>query len=578
MLSKVFCISTFGIKLSYLSTVTFATYISSFKFSQVVSAQPVPDVSSPREIPLSPEPLPELPNELPVRELPTTPQFVTPEDIPANIVVEKFELVNYSDLLEEVKLKQVFAPYISRPISLVELLEVQRLLTELLVTEGYITTRAVIPPQTIKDLTVKIQIIPGTIEEIQINGLSQLQDNYIRSRITKGTGSPLNHDRLLEVLQLLQLDPLVANVSAELSQGIEPNTSLLNVDITEADTFKPGITLDNSKVASIGTFNREAELRENNFLGFGDRFIVAYSNSDGSDSLSNLSYRVPLSAANNTLTFQHNRATNRVVQEPFDALDIENQTTFYQLAYTHPLLRTVGQEIRFGVDLSRQTTATTFLDGEQFPSIVGATNSDGDTIISTLGLFQDYLKRDRASVFYLRSSFILGLDALGSVIDSEQADSQFLAWQGYLEYLNSLSDKQTLSFRSNIQLANDSLVPIKQFAVGGFNSVRGYPQNTLLGDNGIFLSAELSHTLLDYRDRAIRLEIIPFIDFGKAWNSETDIEQERNLVAIGTGLKLSINDNLTARLDFGIPLVDLDDAEGDSLQENGIYFSINTRL
>ena len=577
MFAKISCISLFGAKLSHLSAVTLVTNIGLFKFSSLLLAQTIPDARSPQRFPPRTKPLPELPEQLPLQESPKPTQIQLPQAVPANITIENFQLLNYQELLTERELKQVFAPYLSRPISLIELLEVERKLTEVLVAKGYITTRAVIPPQTIKNLTVKVQIIPGTIEDIQISGLSQLEDKYIRSRIAKGAKSPLSRERLLETLQLLQLDPLVANVSAELSQGLEPNTSLLNVAITEADTFAVGLTLDNSKVVSIDTFNRRVELRENNFFGFGDRLIVAYSNSDGSDSLDNLSYRVPLSADNNTLSLRHNRANNRITQEPFDSLNIENQTSFYQLAYTHPLWQTVGQEIRLGVDVSRNSTTTTFLDGEQFPNVEGALNADGDTIISTLGFSQDYLKRDRSSVLYLRSKFLLGIDALGAVIDKTQADSQFLAWQGYIEYLNNLSANQVLSLRSNFQLANDRLVPSQQFTVGGLYSVRGYPQNILLGDNGLFVSAELSRTVIGSSDRSIRLEIIPFIDFGKVWHSETVIEQASNLFAVGTGLKFSVRDNLSARLDFGLPLIDLD-VEGDSLQENGIYFSIESQF
>ena len=107
--------------------------------------------------------------------------------------------------------------------------------------------------------------------------------------------------------------------------------------------------------------------------------------------------------------------------------------------------------------------------------------------------------------------------------------------------------------------------------------MRGYQQNVLNGDNGIFFSTELSHTLVGSRDRNLHLELIPFIDLGKVWNSKTNIGTNNTLAAIGTGLRFSLGDNLTARLDFGLPLTDLD-VDGDTLQENGIYFSVESQL
>lgn len=542
-----------------------AAFFPVCSFSEAVLAQQLP----------SPQPLPSLPVLVPSNPE-SNPTAIPPEAIPGSVVIRKFELLD-NEILTPAEVAAVVAPYTLRQLSLVELLEVPRKLTELIVAKGYITTSAVIPPQEIEDRTVKIQIVPGTLEAIKITGLEQIRDSYIRSRIARGAASPLNQNRLLNQLQLLQLNPLIENISAELSQGIEPNTSLLEVDVTEADTFNIGLSIDNSKVASIGTMSRDLELRENNFLGIGDRFIAAYSNSDGSDSLSNLSYQLPLSAANNSIGLSHNRGDNRIIQEPFDELDIKNKTRYYALSYTQPLLQSPNREVSLGLSLARESSKTTFLEGEPFPNVVGATNSEGKTIVNTASFSQDYLQRDRSSVFYLRSNFVLGLDVFDAVIDADKPDGKFLAWQGYAQYLNQISPNSTLSVESNIQLANDSLVPIKQFTAGGIYSVRGYPQNALIGDNGVFVSTEFSHTLASNSSGKTRLEIIPFLDLGKVWNTETNIGKINTLVGIGTGLKLSIGKRLTARIDFGLPLVDLE-VEGDSLQENGVYFSLRTQL
>jgi hemolysin activation/secretion protein len=47
----------------------------------------------------------------------------------------------------------------------------------------------------------------------------------------------LNQKRLLEALQLLQLNPLSANISAELAAGTRPQTSVLEIQVSEAKTF-----------------------------------------------------------------------------------------------------------------------------------------------------------------------------------------------------------------------------------------------------------------------------------------------------------------------------------------------------
>ncbi len=40
-------------------------------------------------------------------------------------------------------------------------------------------------------------------------------------------------------------------------------------------------------------------------------------------------------------------------------------------------------------------------------------------------------------------------------------------------------------------------------------------------------------------------------------------------------IMMAIADNLTARIDWGFPLIDDKLPQGDSLQDRGIYFSLN---
>jgi hemolysin activation/secretion protein len=69
---------------------------------------------------------------------------------------------------------------------------------------------------------------------------------------------------------------------------------------------------------------------------------------------------------------------------------------------------------------------------------------------------------------------------------------------------------------------------------------------------------------------------------GFAWNSSgnPDPEPDPNFLAsAGIGLRFQLGDRLSARLDWGIPLVDVDiTSEEKSLQEEGVYFSVFYRI
>ncbi|MFB2892906.1 BamA/TamA family outer membrane protein [Aerosakkonemataceae cyanobacterium BLCC-F50] len=127
-----------------------------------------------------------------------------------------------------------------------------------------------------------------------------------------------------------------------------------------------------------------------------------------------------------------------------------------------------------------------------------------------------------------------------------------------------------------MQFSNTRLLGLEQFAIGGQATVRGYRQDYLLKDNGFLASAELRLPILRINKVQGLVQLAPFIDVGTAWNNG-----ERNssnipdtLVSTGLGVLWRMGNNFTARLDFGIPLVPIDN-KGNTWQEKGIYFSIN---
>lgn len=70
------------------------------------------------------------------------------------------------------------------------------------------------------------------------------------------------------------------------------------------------------------------------------------------------------------------------------------------------------------------------------------------------------------------------------------------------------------------------------------------------------------------------LVLIPFVEAGTGWNNgEAPDPDPSTLVSLGLGLRWLITSGLDLRLDYGIALTDVGD-RGDSLQENGFYFSL----
>ncbi|MEM8805141.1 MAG: ShlB/FhaC/HecB family hemolysin secretion/activation protein [Cyanobacteria bacterium P01_G01_bin.38] len=532
------------------------------------SAQPLPQPE------LTPLPPPEELLTPPATEpaLPPTP------DVPAEIVVERF-VVEGNTVIDDDALEAVLAPYTGRPLSFAELLQARSAVTQRYVDGGFVTSGAVILPQTLTEGTVTIQMIEGQLETINVEVSGRLNAGYVRQRLRRAATPVLNTNELLDALQLLQLDPLIDSISAELSAGVQPGSSLLNVVVVEADTFDVTLQTDNGRSPSVGSFRRGATVSSGNLLGFGDQLSVGYANTDGSNTL-DASYRFPLNAADGTLAANVGFTDSRVIEDPFNFLDIQSESRFYELTYRQPIIRTPEQELALSLTASRRESESEFLEdilGEALPFQTLGADENGRTRISALRFAQEWTQRGASQVFAARSQFSLGLDAFDATVSDEGSDSRFFAWRGQAQWVRLLDEDLLFLIRGDMQLATDSLVPLEQFGLGGPQTVRGYRQNTLLIDSGVLFSSEIRFPVLRIPEVDGLLQLVPFVDVGHGWNVTSPNPEKPTLASLGLGALWQMGDRFNARLDIGIPLVNISD-EGNSLQESGIHFSLNYRL
>lgn len=563
-----------------------------------------PALPLPREpLPLDPLPLPEDVEPLPppeeLLEVPPTEGPLQPDLGPADetltIFVERFEVVGSTvfdpNVLAEVaKLgtegrypaesdnTETVAPdgtdvFINRDLTFSELLQARSAVTQFYIDNGYITSGAILPPQEPENGVVQLQVIEGSVEKIEVLGTHRLNPGYVSSRLALATPIPLNQQRLLEGLQLLQLDPLIQRIGAELQAGTRPSTNILQVTVTEADPVSVDFLANNDSSPSIGSVRRGARFNHLNLLGLGDGLQIEYGNTDGSNKI-DLSYTIPLNPRNGTLQLALGNTNSWVIEPPFDILDITSNSRYYELTYRQPLYQRPTEEFSLGVTFSRQESQTEigFDNIGLFPISPGA-DDQGRTQISALRFTQEWIQRDGRRVLAARSQFSLGIDWFGTTRNRVGPDGQFFAWRGQGQWVQLLDTDAILLVRGDVQLTPNPLVPLEQFGLGGQDTVRGYRQDALLTDNGLLASAEVRWPILRVSEWDGLLQVVPFVDFGAGWNVESKNPDPNVLIGTGVGLLWRQGNAFTARLDWGIPLVP-NNVRKRTWQESGVYFSI----
>jgi hemolysin activation/secretion protein len=503
------------------------------------------------------------------------PEVIAPSD--QTFTVKRFVLTG-SRVFSQVEVDQVTAAFLNKPISFAQVLEARSKITELYVSRGYITTGAYIPEQDFQESgDLQIAVVEGSIESIAIQGNGRLNSGYLRSRVALGAKTPLNREQLLEGLQLLRLNPLLSNLSATLEGGARPGKSILSVKVKEAASFATEFSLNNNRSPSVGSLRRGVQLNEANLLGFGDGLTIGYNNTDGSQSW-DLGYSLPISPHETTLSFNFGVSNSDVIEQPFDALQIESESRYYELTLRHPLRRTLTSELAMGLTFSRRESQTSlgFENIGPFPLSAGA-DDQGRTQVSAVRFFQELTKRSDKQVLAFRSQFSLGINAFGTTSNQgDVPDSQFFTWRGQAQWVKLIGNdsESLLLLRADAQLADRPLLSVEQFGVGGVDSVRGYRQDALLTDSGLFASAEVRIPIARIPKWNSTLSIAPFLDFGHGWNRSAENPEVSTLFSGGLGLRWRLGKQFTARFDWGVPLRAIKSSDKSSLQENGLYFSL----
>jgi len=559
---------------------------------------PTPEIPSepleaPADPPDTPTPTPETPEEPAAEPTPTTGDRFLAREI----------RVTGSTILEPEDIRAITAPLEGTQVTIEDLRLVTDRITQLYLERDFLTSRAVLADQEIVDGVVEIRVVEGRLADIQIEGNTHVSQSYIRDRIELGAKVPLSTSKLEDQLRLLRANPLFDNIEASLRAGEGLGESILLVRVTEASRFGASVSVDNYSPPSVGSERLVLNARYRNLTGWGDELSAGYNRTTaGGTDVFDFSYRVPLNAMDGTLQLRAAPSRNEVLREASPRpvvqgsqsarLQISGERELYEVSFRQPLVRSPREEFALSLGLSYQNGQTFLFEGP-FPFGIGP-DEDGESRTSVIQFGQDYVRRDTQGAWAFRSSFNFGTDWFDATDSTDgfaalspaQAqtitdidtipDGQFFSWLGQIQRVQRLSDNNLLIAQLDVQLTPDSLLPAHQFVIGGGLSVRGFRQNARSGDNGFRFSLEDRIALGRNAAGLPTFQLIPFIDAGGVWNvnsnPNTPLDQ-RFLVGTGVGLLWEPEPRVRIRLDYAIPLIDLDD-RGVNAQDDGFYFSV----
>ena len=488
----------------------------------------------------------------------------------SNLILKEVKVYGVTSLSNS-EVESIIAQFLNQSLTIEVLRNISQKLTDLYISKGYLTSGAFLPEQDLSQGIAVIRVVEGTLEEINVTGLNHLSERYIISRFAVDTNNILDIKYLENSIKLLSQNPLIKQIDAKLVEGSDIGKSKLILNVVEAPVWSSNLLFNNYNSANSGELQVSIGISNQNLLGLGDRIATSYSISEGFNSFG-IDYELPLSSLDNSLRFQYSNGDSEITASIFDDIGIRADAESFFVQYSQPIVKSLNREIDLFLTLDRRTS-NTFID-DDVPFSFAAGPENGQSKATVLRLSSSWTERSSKTVISANTRFNLGLDLFEVTNNGDELpDAIFFSWLGQVQFAQSLNEKRDVLLITRLvaQLTPDSLLPFEQIALGGSSTIRGYRENNEIRDNAVFGSIEGHLPLL--RDSGIGdLKLVPFFDAGTIWN--TNRAEAETLLSLGLGLAWEVNDWLRLDLDYGIPLIDDEDFDDNSLQENGIHFQL----
>lgn len=499
------------------------------------------------------------------------------QDLASGIVL-KAVTVTDATVFSEADLRDAMAPAIGETVYIEDILGMVDAITALYVEAGYITSGAILPDQDVADGRITIAVIEGQLNGVNVKSAGRLKTSFIESKINETASGPLNLSDLQKAISRLEAEPTISHVRGDLKPGETRGTSVLDLEVVEADAFKVLVGADNYKSPSVGEGQAVVSLAHLNLLGFNDQLNMSAQRSDGVDAFS-VRYDVPISFLKSRIAVYHSQGDTVVVEEPFDEIFIESETDTSGIQIASTWRENSRRSWRTNLSWEAKESLTTLL-GLPFDFSPGSRL--GVTKANVLGFNVEYSQRGDGIGFMLRAGLRSGSDDNG--LGSAAGDGDFSLYQvqtQWIKRLNSdpLQPAWLLNFNLNYQETSDTLPAFERMGLGGHGTVRGFRENRWLKDSGLTASLMLSAPLLGPGSQnGIAVRAMLFYDYGRGENSEAALNVDTKVALSSAGFGLTAEyQKLKFRIERAMRL-NKKNKLGNALQDSGIHVGVTYEL
>ena len=464
--------------------------------------------------------------------------------------------VTDSKILSDTEIQSITDSVIGKFVSFEDLEKLVQDFNYAYATKGYVTARAFLPPQTIQDGVVRINLVEGLVGEVSVDNNKWTSENYIKKRISAKKGD------IFQIVELEQ-DILKFNkynngikLKANLVKGEQIGTTDIKLQADETFPFHITALMDNAGRKTIGELRGGLMAQADSLFKQRDRLTIgSYASRHSVTPFAD--YNIPVNKYDGRVGFLFSSSYAQIGEGPYKIFDIESRSYNYSLYYTHPLIRKPNFELNGYVGANYKQASTAFggytINTDKIASIEAALNARLDT---------------KKGIWYLNQ----GVYQAFPLFDK---DLKYFKYTGSLIRLHDFGHGIVGQLRGMYQFSPQDIIPyIDQFQAGGLATIRGYSEGLLIGRSGYIISTELMFPIapqqITIKKKSEKRQIpfigryvkgIAFVDHAGVYPFKGEgpgarsYSQADYMLSMGLGLRISLPGDATARLYWGCPLM-----------------------
>ncbi len=439
---------------------------------------------------------------------------------------------NPSAVLSDAEIDAIVAPYLDKKMDINALKEMLGAINARYYALGYVVCEARLKPQRIHNGELAITLIEGKTEAVDIKGAKHTNERWIKSHFNLKEGEVANYREMSEDLVRFNMVNDV-ELSIDIRAGNAPETTRYEITAHEPDLFGVTVFGDTNGPTTTGRFRAGASITDRSVFGIRDSLMLLVMGSMGSQSAL-ATYSIPLWPNGPRLSVSGSMGRVTVKNGPSAEMEVTGKSHYVNTRLDQPVYVTQHQKWTLFAQYMDQYSLTRMFDVDM-----------NETTIRTTSAGFEGLLYGEGSVYYLTS-------AINHAKASEETFQE--KWQAYTLTGNAfgkwrLSNVDTFSASANWQthLGGDDLVSSQQFYLGNGSGIRGYANDLISADRGVWLNLEVERDL----GRPFPA-VFAFFDTGRLWGNS--VYKTKRLSSVGAGLRVPLWKNASIMGQMAIPL------------------------